>query len=92
MVDRGLRGVERELSGQPAREDVLVALEPRVQMPAAVAELAQPLVRLSRPPVLLSPVGSLDRVNAPAAGAEAPAPTAGAEAAARPRAASPRRA
>ena len=63
MVDRGLRGVERELSGQPAREDVVVALQPRVQMPAAVAELAQLLVRLSRPPVLLSPVGSLDRVN-----------------------------
>jgi hypothetical protein len=41
VVDRALRGVEHELCGHPAREDVLVALEPRIQVPTAVAELAQ---------------------------------------------------
>src|SRR5437764_1171568 len=62
VVDRALRGVERELCGHPAREDVLVALEPRVQVPTAVAELAQLLVCLScQPSMLLGPIGSLAR-------------------------------
>ena len=64
VVDRALRGVERELCSQPAREDVLVALEPRIQAAAAVAELAQLLVCSSRPPpVLLGPIGSLGRIG-----------------------------
>ena len=64
MVDRALHGVERELCGHPAREDGLVALEPREQMPAAVAELAQLLVGSSRPPtMLLGPINSLGRVG-----------------------------
>ena len=79
MVDSTVRCVERELCGHLAREDVLVALEPRIQVAAAVAELAQLLVRLTREPsVLLGPVGSVGRVSArlpPTPRRERPSPT-----------------
>ena len=61
---RALRGVERQLGGQPARKNGPVGLEPPMQMPAAVAELTQLLGRLGRlPPVLVSPIGSLGRIR-----------------------------
>jgi hypothetical protein len=64
VVDSALRGVEGELCGQPAREGVLVALERLVAVAAGVAEFAQLLVCLSRPPpVLVRPIGWLGRIE-----------------------------
>jgi hypothetical protein len=52
VVDGLVGGVEGELCGHAAREPVLVALEPRIQVTVAVAELAQPLVCMSRLPTV----------------------------------------
>jgi hypothetical protein len=63
VVGGALRGIKGLLCGQPARQDFPVALEPWVQMPAAVAELAQLLVCLScPPPVLLGPIGPISGI------------------------------
>jgi hypothetical protein len=78
VIHPALRGLEGELCGHSSREDVLVALEPRVQVTAAVAELAQPLVCMSRlPPVLLGPIDLLGRVGSrlpPSPRSQRPAP------------------
>jgi hypothetical protein len=64
VVDGAVCGVEGDLCCQPARERPLVALEPRVQVSAATAELAELLVRLCRqPPVLVGAGGTIGRLG-----------------------------
>jgi hypothetical protein len=50
-----MRDVERELRGQPAREDLRVLLKPRVQVPST--ELAELIVRVGGPPPVLVRLG-----------------------------------
>jgi hypothetical protein len=77
VVDGAVRDVECKLCGQPARQDLLVLLKPRVEVPPAMAEFTELIVRMgSHPPMLLCLGGSLSRLGSRlAALAERRAPT-----------------